>query len=181
MTNRTRIHMIWAAGAVLLGALWTGCAAQAQAKSSAVAKAPAQNSGGAEAGIKTIAIPNGGNIYLGALAGQPTPEDAMGKVMQRVTALFGDRPQLGKLDKNTTGDILAGLFFVTSKNEAGKPMQGLAIVYAPKTGTAYGAVLMDTADRFPTTVNSMFTRLKQELGPPAGSSGTQASAGGSGT
>src|ERR1019366_647624 len=125
----------WPAGAVLLGALGTGGAAQAPAKSSAVAQAPAQNSGGAQAGIKTIAIPNGGNIYLGALAGRPTPEDAMGKVMQRVTALCGDRPQLGKLDKNTTGEILAGFFSVTGKNQDGKPMEGLAIVYA-KTGTA---------------------------------------------
>ncbi len=60
-------------------------------------------------------------------------------------------------------------------------MEGLAIVYAPKTGTAGGAVLLDDADRFPSTVNAMFTRLKQELGAPASSSGAQASAGGSGT
>lgn len=145
-----------------------------------VAQTPAQNTSGAQAGIKTIAIPNGGTIYLGALAGQPTPPDAMGKVMQRVTALCGDRPQLGKLDKNTTGEILAGFFTVTGKNLDGKPMEGLAIVYAPKTGTAGGAVLLDDADRFPTTVNSMFTRLKQELGAPPSSSGAPSPAGGTG-
>jgi hypothetical protein len=171
MTHRTRRHMIWAAGAMLLAALSSGMS---------VAQAPAQNSGGAQAGIKTIAIPNGGTIYLGALAGQPTPEDAMGKVMTKVTALCGDRPQLGKLDKNTTGEILAGFFTVTGKNLGGKPMEGLAIVYAPKTGNAGGAVLLDDADRFPTTVNSMFARLKQELGTPASSSGAPSSAGGSG-
>ena len=163
--------MIWAAGAMLLAALSTGMS---------VAQTPAPSGTGAQAGIKTIAIPNGGTIYLGALAGQPTPEDAMGKVMQRVTALCGDRPQLGKLDKNTTGEILAGFFTVTGKNQDGKPMEGLAIVYAPKTGTAGGAVLMDDADRFPTTVNSMFTRLKQELGAPPSSSGAPSAAGGSG-
>jgi len=171
MTHRTRRHLIWAAGAMLVVALSTGMGA---------AQAPAQNSGGAQAGIKTIAIPNGGTIYLGALAGQPTPEVAMGKVMQRVTALCGDRPQLGKLDKNTTGEILAGFFTVTGKNQDGKPMEGLAIVYAPKTGNAGGAVLLDDADRFPTTVNSMFTRLKQELGAPASSSAAPPSSGGSG-
>lgn len=143
--------------------------------------AAATNSGGAQAGFKTITMPNGGHVYLGALAGQPTPEDAMGKVMTKVTALCGDRPQLGKLAKNTTGEILAGFFTVTGKNLDGKAMEGLAIVYAPKTGTAGGAVLLDDADRFPTTVNPMFTRLKQELGAPASSSGAQASAGGSGT
>jgi hypothetical protein len=156
---------------MLLAALSTGMS---------VAQAPAQNTGGAQAGIKTIAIPNGGTIYLGALAGQPTPPDAMGKVMQRVTALCGDRPQLGKLDKNTTGEILAGFFSVTGKNQDGKSMEGLAIVYAPKSGTAFGAVLLDDADRFPTTVNSMFTTLKQALGGSASSSAAPSSAGGSG-
>ncbi len=156
---------------MLLAALFTGMS---------VAQTPAPGGAGAQAGVKTIVIPNGGTIYLGALAGQPTPPDAMGKVLQRVTALCGDRPQLGKLDKNTTGEILAGFFTVTGKNQDGKPMEGLAIVYAPKTGSAGGAVLLDTADRFPTTVNSMFTRLKQELGAPPSSSGAQASAGGSG-
>jgi hypothetical protein len=163
--------MILVEGAMLLAALSTGMS---------VAQTPAQNTSGAQAGIKTIVIPNGGTIYLGALAGQPTPPDAMGKVMQRVTALCGDRPQLGKLDKNTTGEILAGFFTVTGKNLDGKPMEGLAIVYAPKTGTAGGAVLLDDADRFPTTVNSMFTRLKQELGAPASSSGAPSPAGGTG-
>jgi len=171
MTHRTRRHMILVEGAMLLAALSTRMS---------VAQTPAQNTSGAQAGIKTIAIPNGGTIYLGALAGQPTPPDAMGKVMQRVTALCGDRPQLGKLDKNTTGEILAGFFTVTGKNLDGKPMEGLAIVYAPKTGTAGGAVLLDDADRFPTTVNSMFTRLKQELGAPASSSGAPSPAGGTG-
>jgi hypothetical protein len=169
MVQRARKRTIWAAVALLLGAQWTG-----------MRVAQAQSSGTAQAGIKSIDNPTGGHIYLGALMGQPTPEDAMGKVMQRVIALCGDRPQLGKLDKNTTGEILAGFFTVTGKNLDGKPMEGLAIVYAPKTGTAGGAVLLDDADRFPTTVNSMFTRLKQELGVPASSSGAQASASGSG-
>jgi hypothetical protein len=101
-------------------------------------------------------------------------------VMRKVTALCGDRPQLGKLDKNTTGEILAGFFTVTGKNLDGRAMEGLAIVYAPQTGTAGGAVLLDDADRFPTTVNPMFTRLKQELGAPASPSGAQASGGGPG-
>src|ERR1035441_1789637 len=84
MTQRTQRHTIWAAGALLLAALSSGMIA---------AQAPAQNNGGAQAGIKAIAVASGGTIYLGALAGQPTPEDAMGKVMTKVTALCGDRPQ----------------------------------------------------------------------------------------
>ncbi|MGB9409019.1 MAG: hypothetical protein WCA89_15900 [Terracidiphilus sp.] len=181
MTLGTRKHVIWAAGAMLLAALSTGMyLAQTPAHKSGAAQAPAQNSGGAQAGIKTIDMPNGGHIYWGVMAGQPTPQDAMGKTLQRVTAICGDRPQLGKLDKNPTGEILAGFFTVTGKNLDGKPMEGLAIVYAPKTGTAGGAVLLDDANRFPSTVNALFARLKQELGAPASSSGAPSSAGRSG-
>lgn len=170
MAQAVRRCVACATGAVLLAALCSTGAAQTQA----------QGSGGAPAGIKTIDIPNGGHIYFGPLAGQPTPEDAMGKIMQRVNALCGDRPQLGKLAKNTTGEILAGFFTVNGTKQDGKPMQGLALVYAPKTGTAGGAVLLDHADRFASTVNPMFTRLKQELGKPASTSSSgQASAGGS--
>ncbi len=166
-------------GVMLVAALSTGCKAAPAPSTSAAAQAT-QSSSGTQAGYKSISMPNGGHVYLGALAGQPTPEDAMGKVMTKVTALCGDRPQLGKLDKNATGEILAGFFTVTGKNLDGKAMEGLAIVYAPKSGTAGGAVLLDDADRFPTTVNAMFARLKQELGAPASGSGAQASAGGSG-
>ena len=158
--------------AILFAALCCGAGA---------AQTQGQASNGSQAGIKTIDVPNGGHIYFGPLAGQPTPEDAMGKIMQRVSSMCGDRPQLGKLAKNTSGEILAGFFTVNGTKQDGKPMQGLALVYAPKTGTAGGAVLMDYAGRFPSTVNPMFTRLKQELGKPASTSSSgHASAGGSG-
>jgi hypothetical protein len=156
-------------GALLLGALWTLTSA---------AQAPAADSGAVLTGVKTIENPGGGRIYLGKMAGQPTPPEAMGKVMQRVTALCGDRPQLGKLVKNSTGEILAGFFSVTGTNLDGKPMEGLAIVYAPKSGTAGGAVLLDDASRFPTTVNPMFALLKQQLGAaPSNGTVSKASAG----
>ncbi|HZS62705.1 MAG TPA: hypothetical protein VFA43_25825 [Gemmatimonadaceae bacterium] len=123
----------------------------------------------ASAQVKTIDNPGGGRIYLGALAGQPTPQEAFGKTLHQVSLLCGDRPRLGQLVQNKTGELLAGFFTVTGKNQDGKPMAGMALVYAPKTGSAGGAVLMDNADRFPSTVNSMFARLKQELmaGPAA--------------
>lgn len=172
MALSARRQMIWAAGAMLLGALWTGISG---------AQTPTQSNGGAQSGVKTIDNPEGGRIYLGVLAGQPTPQDALGKTLHRVSVLCGDHPQLGQLVQSPNGDILAGFFTVTGKNQDGKPMAGLALVYAPKSGTAGGAVLMDSADRFPTTVNSMFARLKQELGKaPASSSGSQAQTVGSG-
>jgi hypothetical protein len=163
--------MIWTAGAMLLGAFWTGVIG---------AQAPAQGGGGSLAGVKTIDNPGGGRIFLGVLAGQPTPQQAMGKTLHRLSVYCGDRPKLGRLVQSKTGELLAAFFTVTGKNQDGKPMAGLALVYAPKSGSAGGAVLMDNAERFPSTVNSMFARLKQQLGKgPAGASLASASSGGS--
>jgi len=169
MAHEARRRMICAASAMLLGLLCTGISA---------AQAPAQ-SGGAQGSVRTINNPGGGKILLGAIAGQPTPQDALGKTLHAVSVLCGDRPQLGKLVQDPSGVILAGFFTVTGKKQDGKPMAGLAIAYAPKTGAAGGAVLLDYADRFPTTVNSMFATLKQTLGvAPATSSAAQSSSGG---
>jgi hypothetical protein len=167
MAHRALRKLKRPAMALLLGSLWIGRIA---------AQAPAHDS----SGVKTIDNPDGGRIYLGGLAGQATPQVAMGKILHRVSILYGDRPQLGRLVKSPTGEILAGFFTVTAKKQDGKPMSGLALVYAPKSGSAKGAVLIDKADRFPSTVNSMFATLKKELGKaPATSQASNAGGAGS--
>ena len=50
-----------------------------------------------------------------------------------------------------------------------------------RSGDAKGATLIDNADRFPSTVNSMFARLKQELGKTAASSPAAHPGGGAST
>lgn len=102
MASTARRLMIWAAAALLS----TGMS---------IAQAPAQSSGGGQAGIKTIDNPDGGHIYLGVLAGQPAPQEALGKTLHRLTVLCGDRPQLGRLVQNSSGEILAGFFTVTAR------------------------------------------------------------------
>lgn len=161
MAHRVLTKLMTTATASLLGIIWIGAIA---------AQSPAHDSSGAQS-VKTIDNPGGGRITLSALAGRSTPQDAMGKTLHRVSVLYGDRPQLGRLVKNPSGEILAGFFTVTAKKQDDKPMAGLALVYAPTSGSAKGAVLIDNVDRFPSTVNSMFARLKQELGKaPATSS-----------
>jgi hypothetical protein len=121
-------------------------------------------------GLKTIENPGGGHIVLGVLPGQLTPQAAMGQVLHRVSVLSGDRPQLSRVLQSPDGSIVAVLFTVTAKNQDNKPMAGLAIVSAPKTGNTEAALLTDYADRFPSTITSMFQRLKQELGATLSSS-----------
>ena len=168
MVNRVRHRTIWATALLLAALLTAPSLAQQQA---------APNGGALPPGVRVIENPSGGRIYLGGIGGPVTPEQAMGKVMRAVIALCGDRPQLGKIMQSKTGEILAGFFTVTGTKLDGKPMKGLAIVYAPKTGSAGGAVLLDDADRFPTTGPSMFAKLKETLGAFAANSATTANGG----
>lgn len=118
----------------------------------------------ADTTLTMVKAPGGGQISFGPLSGPMTPQAAMGDALHRVSVYCGDRPVMGKLVQGDNGDVLAVFFTVTGKKQDGKPMEGLAIVSAPKTDTARVAILSDYADKFPTTVNSMFALLKQKMG-----------------
>jgi hypothetical protein len=115
-------------------------------------------------GLKTVQNPGGGRIVFGSLEGQLAPQTAMGQVLHQVSLYCGDRPQLGRLLQNRSGDILAAFFTVTAKKQDGGQLAGLALVSVTKDGKAISAVLSDRADRFPSSINSLFQRLKQEIG-----------------
>jgi len=113
--------------------------------------------------FKTIQNTGGGTIVYGPLSGQLSFQAALSETLKQVDSDYGDRPQLGKVLQNKAGTIWEGFFTVANKKKGGAKMAGLVIVYAPKTGTAGGATLIDTTDRFPQTVNSMLQRLVQEV------------------
>lgn len=132
-----------------------------------------------QSGPRMIENPSGGRIFYGTFAGQPTQQEALGRTLHRLSVYCGDRPQPGQVLQAKNGDLVATFFTVTGKNQDGKPMAGVALVYAPMSGTSGGAVLLDYADRFPSTANSMFQRLKQEIAGSQPESGAQASGNGS--
>ncbi len=105
-------------------------------------------------GLKNIQNADGSHIVFGQLAGQLTPQAAMGQLLHQVSLECGDRPQLGRLLQNPSGEILAAFFTVTAKKQDGQPMAGLALVSLPQNGNATAAILADHADRFPSSVNS---------------------------
>ena len=111
----------------------------------------------------TIQNPGGGTIFFGPLSGQLTPVAALNQIMKQVETKYGDRPQLGPMVQNQAGTIWEGFFTVNNKSGDGAAMTGMVIVYAPQTGTAGGAVLIDTTARFLQTVDSMFQGLVQAI------------------
>ncbi|HKR28067.1 MAG TPA: hypothetical protein VJS11_11455, partial [Acidobacteriaceae bacterium] len=102
-------------------------------------------------------------IVYGPLSGQLTAAAALGETLRQVDSSYGDRPQLGKMLQNQAGTVWEGFFTVTDKKSGSAKMTGMVIVYAPKTGTAGGAYLIDTSDDFPQSVNSMLQTLVQRI------------------
>jgi len=123
-------------------------------------------------GIRNIDVPGSGHIMFGPLEGQLTPQAAIGKVLHVVGQHCGDRPQITSILKANNGDILAAFFTVTAKNQDGHHLAGLVIASAPKGSPAGAVLLYDDADRFPSSLNPLFQRLKQELAAPSSSPGS---------
>jgi hypothetical protein len=121
------------------------------------------DSGAATATLKTIKNPGGGTIVYGPLSGQLAPQAALSETLSRINNDYGDKPQLGKVLQNQAGTIWEGFFTVTNKKQGNTPMTGLVIVYAPKSGTAGGATLIDTTANFPKSANSMLQSLVQQV------------------
>jgi hypothetical protein len=120
-------------------------------------------SGAATPTVKTIQNTGGGTIVYGPLSGQLAPQVAISETLKRVADDCGDKPQVGKVLQNQAGTIWEGFFTVNDKKQSKAPMTGLVIVYAPKSGTAGGATLIDTTANFPKSANAMLQRLIQEV------------------
>jgi hypothetical protein len=129
--------------------------------------------------FKTIQNTGGGTIVYGPLSGQLGYQAALGETLKEVEASYGDKPQMGNLLQSKSGSFWEGFFSITDKKHNGTKMTGLVIIYAPPSGTAGGATLVDTSDNFPKSVNTMFQRLVQELTNRAKAATTAGSSGGS--
>jgi hypothetical protein len=121
------------------------------------------DSSAATSTVKTIKNPGGGTIVYGPLSSQLTPRAALSETLKRIDNDYGDKPQLGKVLQNQAGTIWEGFFTVNNKKQGNAPMTGLVIVYAPKSGTAGGATLIDTTANFPKSANSMLQSLVQQV------------------
>jgi hypothetical protein len=121
------------------------------------------DSSAATSTVKTIKNPGGGTIVYGSLSSQLTARAALSETLKRIDNDYGDKPQLGKVLQNQAGTIWEGFFTVNNKKQGNAPMTGLVIVYAPKSGTAGGATLIDTTANFPKSANSMLQSLVQQV------------------
>ncbi len=135
----------------------------------------------AEDALKTINNPGGGQILYGPMGAQPSVQAAMGYMLRQLHGHYGDRPQVGRLFQDRSGQSLAAFFSVTAKNGGGQRIAGLVMVSVPQGGQPSAAVLTDDAQRFPQTVNPMLERLSaawnSNPGPSKAPGGAPAPAG----
>ena len=143
---------------LLLFALLCSCG-----HSAAVAQVSNTTNSGSPA-LKTIQNPGGGTIVYGAVPGQQTYQTVLSVMLKRVEADYGDRPQLGNMLQSRNGNFWEGFFtFANKKQGAATPMTGMTIIYAPQSGTAGGATLIDTTANFTKSANSMVQTLVQTI------------------
>jgi hypothetical protein len=130
--------------------------------------------------FRTVQNSAGGTVVFGPLSGQMTPEAALNATLKQVDSSYGNPPQLGKVLQNKTGTVWESFFTVNDKS-SGQAMTGMVIVYAPQSGSAGGAYLVDTSAHFPQTINSMFQTLVQQVTGGAQGSSQASSAGAAAT
>ncbi len=123
-----------------------------------------------EDAMKTINNPGGGQILYGPIDPQPSVQAAMGAMLRQVHAHYGERPQVGKFFQDHNGQSLAAFFNVTDLKAGGQHISGMIIVAVPPGGPPSAAILTDTAQRFPQTINPMLQRLSAEWNADPGSS-----------
>jgi hypothetical protein len=116
----------------------------------------------AEGGLKTINNPGGGQIVYGPMDPQPSLQAAMGTMLHLVHGHYGEKPQVGRLVQDHAGKQLAAFFNLTDHNFGSGRIGGLVMVYMSQGSKPMAAVLTDTSQRFPQTVNSMLQRLNSE-------------------
>jgi len=132
----------------------------------------------AEDALKTINNPGGGQIIYGPMETQSSVQVAMGFMLRQIHGHYGDRPQVGRLFQDRSGESLAAFFNLTARNSGGQRISGLVMVSVPRGGQARAAVITDDVSRFPKTVNPMLQRLNAEWNASPASS--KAPAGGPG-
>ncbi len=133
-------------------------------------------------GLKTINNPGGGQIVYGPMDPQPSAQVAMGKMLQLIRGHYGERPQVGRLVQDRGGQSLAAFFNLTDHNFGGGKIGGLVMVYMQQGGKPMAAVLTDSSQCFPQTLNSMLHRLNTEWNasmPASQPSGSASSGAGS--
>ena len=145
--------------------------------SPSAAGSPANQSAANNASLKTIKNTGSGTIVYGPVQGQQTYKTVLSVMLKRVESDYGDRPQMGSMLQSRNGNFWEGFFTFANKKQSGNAaMTGMVIIYAPASGTAGGATMIDTTANFPKTANSMVQTLVKTIqgGPQSAQNGQSA-------
>jgi hypothetical protein len=117
----------------------------------------------AEAGLKFINNPGGGQIFYGVLANESTMNGAMIVMLRSVHGYFGVRPEIGQFFQAKGSDSIATFFTLNAKTQNGgaKAISGLVIVSMPPGSKPSGGALFDDAAHFSKTQPVMMKTLNQ--------------------
>jgi hypothetical protein len=117
----------------------------------------------AEAGLKFINNPGGGQIFYGVLANESTMNGAMIAMLRSVHGYFGVRPEIGQFFQAKGSDSIATFFTLSAKVQGGgmKAISGLVIVSMPQGSKPLGGAMFDDVAHFSRTQPVMMKTLNE--------------------
>jgi hypothetical protein len=139
--------------------------------------AAAPSTAHAQAALKVIGNPGGGEVVYGPVDGN-TPPSAMVAVLRYVHTRFGESPTVSKVFQSRDGQNFGAFFTLTAKSQGNKKIAGLVIVSVAREAAPAAAVLYDESNRFATTepvLMHMLTDAWRKASTPAASSGASSS------
>jgi hypothetical protein len=113
----------------------------------------------AQATMQTVDAPQGGKIVYGTVTGADTQGAAIAAVLRNLCQTYGEKPQIGSIFKVRGTDSVGVFFTVAHPPGEQTPLAGLIIAAGGSPRPQEAALLSDAADRFGSTVNSMFATL----------------------
>jgi hypothetical protein len=117
----------------------------------------------AEAGLKSINNPGGGQIIYGVLPNESTMNGAMIAMLRSVHGYFGVRPEVGQFFQARGSDSIATFITINANVQGGgvKAISGLVIVSMPQGSKPLGGAMFDDAAHFGKTQPVMMKTLNE--------------------
>ena len=114
-------------------------------------------------GFSTIRAAGGGSIQYGRLQGRLSVQQATAEMLRNVYQQFGEKPRVGEVMKDDSGELQATFFSVIARSEGSRSIAGLIVVSIPKSGPARAAILTDDAGKFSGSLDAMLDELQSAV------------------
>jgi hypothetical protein len=109
--------------------------------------------------LRIIDAPGGGQVVYGTIDASHTPQSAMSLMLKSVHGHFGGQPRVSKVFQVRNTHSYAAFFTLIASKQGRKAIAGEVMVDVPPGGQPAGALLYDSAERFPQSEPALLRTL----------------------